>query len=210
MESNPTLTRRAVLKNIALGVGAAALFGPAMEISGCGNVYQDILNWVPVGESAVNSILSVLSSNGVAIAAPVQAIVDIVMTGFTDLTQAIKDYQSITPPPAGAVAKIQAAFNAIVSNFGNFLQQISVPGGIVSIVVGLANVIFSTIQAFVNEVPAVATPTLRAAVAKFTVAGATHVVAAKKRSNRAFRRDFDSVLDAGVKFGAVVPKSAYL
>ena len=137
------LSRRNFAKTLFTFFTAFAAFGSALFMSGC-NLYNDILNWVPVGEAALNSILTVLTSNGVLISPAIQSVVALVEAGFAALTAAIKEYQSTTPPPVGAVAKIQTAFNDIVDNFSTFLKSLSISGGLIGIVVGLANVVFSS------------------------------------------------------------------
>jgi hypothetical protein len=211
MMTRRDFAKRSVLTVVGLRLAqGAALVGVAeMEVS-C-NLFNDILNWVPVGEAAVNSILAVLTSNGIVIAPGVQAIVTAIEAAFTDLTGAVQEYQSTTPAPVGALAKIETAFKAVVDNFSSFLNQLGVSGGLLAIVVGLAQVVFSTITAFMNQLPA-SSSLKRTLVlgATFKVAGATATIVPKLRTRRVFKKDFNSVLDTGARVGAVIPKSAYL
>lgn len=212
------LNRREMIRRSTLTVVGtrlaylAAVSGVAIESEGC-NLWNDILNWVPVGEASLNSVLSILTSNGVVIAAPVSAIVTTIEAGFTALTAAIKEYQSVTPPPVGAEAKVQAAFTALVDNFKTFLASLNVPGSIFAIISGLAQVVLSTIAAFENQLPktTVATASARVSIVGDSVHVGPQVVAIvpKHRTRRAYKRDFNAVLDAGVKLGVTVPKSAY-
>lgn len=204
----PVQSRRQFVGHLVKGAAVAAIATEGLMLGGC-NLYNDILNWVPVGEAALNSIMSVLTSNGIIISPEMQVIVALVEAGFNALTAAIKEYEATTPPPVGAVAKIQTAFTDIVDNFSTFLKSLNVSGGLVSIVVGLASVIFSTIAAFANQLPAV-TPKFRTAVQEIRVAKTIQAVTPKPRTKRAFKKDFNSVLDAGVKIGVMIPKSAYL
>jgi hypothetical protein len=198
--------KRATLTAVGMRL---ALIGAGVGMAGC-NVFNDILNWVPVGEASLNSILTVLTSNGVAIAPAIQSVVSLIEAGFTALTAAVKEYQSTTPAPVGAVAKIQAAFNDIVDNFSTFLKSLSVSSGLVGIIVGLANVVFSTIAAFANQLPAPATAKFSASIREIHVGAVVQTVTPKLRTRRVFKKDFNSTLDAGAKASLVIPKSAYL
>jgi hypothetical protein len=189
---------------IALGAGT---IGIALTQEGC-NLFDDILNFVPVGEAAVNSVLSILSANGVVLPMGLQEIIKLVEAGFTALTAAVKEYQSTTPPPVGALAKIQAAFKDVVDNFSTFLASLNVSGGLLSIVAGIAQIIFSTIAAFVNRLPAPVGRTMTVS-ASYRVASATVIIIPKHRSVGQFKHDVDAVL-AGAPAGVVVPPSAKL
>lgn len=174
------------------------------------SLWSDVLNWIPVGEAAVNSILAVLAGNGVAITPAIQQIVNLIEAGFNALTAAVKEYQSTTPPPVGALAKVQAAFKDIVDNFGTFLQSLTVPNSILGIITGLAGIVLSTIGAFVNKLPQMAGAKTAMLASSIKINGTAVPVTPHQRSTGGFRHDFNAVLDAGVKVGANVPKSAYL
>jgi hypothetical protein len=189
---------------------SAGLSGISLILFGC-NVFNDILNWVPVGQAAVTSILSVLTGNGVLINPAMQSIIALINAGFTALIAAIKEYQSTTPAPVGTIAKIQAAFGDVVDNFKTFLASLNVSGGLLAIVAGLAQVVFSTVAAFMNQLPApvaaLRTTMLASAV---RVGGVDFAVIPKHRTRRAFKKDWNSTLNQGSSAGVVVPKSAYL
>ena len=203
------MNRRQFTGHLATGAAIVAISGEGLLLGGC-NLYNDILNWVPVGEAALNSILTVLTSNGVAISPAIQSVVSLIEAGFTALTAAIKEYQSTSPAPVGAIAKIQTAFTDIVDNFSTFLKSLSVSSGLVGIIVGLANIVFSTIAAFQNQLPAPASARFSAAIREVHVGAVSQTVTSKLRTKRAFKKDFNSTLDTGAKAGLVIPKSAYL
>jgi hypothetical protein len=179
---------------------------------GCtGGVFSNILNWIPVGEAAVNSILSVLSANGVIILPGLQTYISLIEAGFTALTAAVNEYQSTTPPPVGTLAKIETAFHDVVDNFKTFFASLNVSGGLLAIIVGLAQVVLSTIAAFMNQLPAAATLRRTVAVGHvFLVGNATATIVPKQRTRRAFKRDMNAVLDGGPSAGVVIPPSARL
>jgi hypothetical protein len=187
-------------RNFTSRISAILLFllagGTSLLISGC-NVFSDILGWVPVGEAALNSILAVLTGNGVAITPAIQSIVSLIEAGFAALTAAIKEYQSTTPAPVGALAKVETAFKDIVDNFSTFLQSLNVSGGLLGIITGLAQIVLSTIAAFVNRLPA--STTMKAVSVKasaVTIAGSPITVTPKERNKGAFKHDFNAVLKA--------------
>lgn len=202
------MNRREFVGSIGKGAAIIALGGATIEMSGC-NVFNDIENWIPVGEAAVNSILSTLAANNIGISPTAAAVVKDVFASFDALKAAIAEYKSTTPPPAGALAKVQTAFKDITDQLGTFLQNVQLPGGnIVTLVVGLANVVFSTIAAFANQLPTngatIAAPT------RYRVSGLEYGVVPKSRSRRAFKHDFNAELDKAKGFGVIVPHSAYL
>lgn len=197
---------------VTKGAATAALLSASVSLAGC-SVWTDIINWVPVGEASLNSILSILSSNGVVVAPAVQTIVSTIEAGFTALVAAVKEYQSATPPPVGALDKIHTAFNAILDNFSTFLKALNVSGGLLGLITGLAQVVYSTIDAFLGEIPtaAAAITTHAAAQRAYSVGTAPPVVVVPvHRTRRAFKKDFNSMLDSGTKIGVNVPSSAYL
>jgi hypothetical protein len=190
-------------------VGVITMTGaPALFISGC-NIFTDIKNWVPVGKATVDSIISVLSANGVALPAPALAVVTLIEAGFTDLAGAITEYQSTTPAPVGTLAKIETAFKDIVDNFGAFVKSLGVSGGLEAIVVGLAGVVFSTVAAFLNGLPATSA-LKRTLVIGSTVPGTNVAIVPKLRTRRGFKRDFNAVLHTGPKIGVTIPANAEL
>jgi hypothetical protein len=188
------MNRRTFTARIASFVLFLAAGGSSLLISGC-NVFADILNWVPVGEAALNSILAVLTGNGIVISPAVQSIVALIEAGFTALTAAVKEYQSTTPPPVGALAKVETAFKDIVDNFSTFLAALNVSGSLLGIITGLAQVVLSTIAAFVNRLPAtVAVKGVRTSIGSVKIGGSVVVVTPKVRNASAFKHDFDAIL----------------
>lgn len=203
--------RRQFVGHLTRSAAAVALSSAVVSMSGC-SVWTDILNWVPVGEAALNSILSILSANGITVAAPGLAIIQTIEAGFTALVAAIKEYQSTTPPPVGTLAKIETILTDIADNFSTFLKSLNISGGLLGVIVGLAQVVLSTIAGFMGQLP---TPTpataAHAAVRSLTVGSAQPVVVVPvHRTRRAFKKDFNATLDGGVKLGVNTPASAYL
>jgi len=201
------ITRREFAGHLATGAAAIALGGATIEMSGC-NVWTDIENWIPLGIAAVNSILAILEANGVPLAAPIQLIVNTIQAGFTALEAAIKEYQSTTPAPVGVLQKIETIFTDIVNNFGTFLTQLGLKGGLLSLISSLVQIILSTISGFMNELPSVAT---RALVAHTGLkAGSMTVpVLPIKRTRRGFKKDWNNTCYGAPAIGVQCPPAAY-
>jgi hypothetical protein len=196
-----------------IGMRIFLLTGTSLSMVGC-NLFTDIENWVPVGIAAVNSILGVLSANGVVISGPIQMTVTVLMNALNAVIAAIKEYQSTSPAPAGTLAKVELAVKDVVDQFGAFLNQLNVlPAGLFAIISGLAQVVISTITAFMNELPATSTAAYSRAIATrttFRVGSLNVAIVPKKRTIRSFKKDFNSTLDGATTLGVAVPKTAYL
>jgi len=184
-------------RDFTKGMGTTALFllatgGTALTMTGC-NVFTDIENWVPVGTAAFNSIVVLLETAGL-INPAMAPVIAAIRLGFTEILADVKAYLAIQPPPVGALAKIQAVFGLIVSNFQDMLSQLQIATGpILTLVISLAQVILSTIAGFLGQLPVAAsvlTGTLK--VGKETVA-----YTAQKRSVRQFKKDWNSKVKAG-------------
>jgi hypothetical protein len=190
-----------ILARLAMagGVGFAGL-----ELSGC-NLLTDIENWAPIGEDAINSIISLLTANGVPLPAGITVIVDLIEAGFNALVAAAKEYQSTVPPPQGALQKIQDAFQAISDQFASFVTQLSpIAGKILAIVVSVVKVVISTIGGFISKLPSSAS-----LLAKVTVNPSVSA-APVYRSIRAFKKAFNAQMDAAGYAGFNCPPSCYL
>lgn len=156
-------------------------------MTGC-NVFDDIENWIPVGEAAFEGIITLLKGAGL-VDPIITGLVGTILTSFNDLLAAVKAYEAINPPPVGALAKIQAIFSLIISNFENLLGQIS-SNPIVSTVIGLAQIILSTIAGFVNKLPANSSVTLSNT---FKVSNQTVSYIPQYRTIGAFKKAYNKV-----------------
>jgi hypothetical protein len=174
--------------------------GGVVLLEGCSvsSVFTDLLNWIPVGEAALNGIVTLLQGAGV-IPPGVSAIVTTIEAAFAQLEADVKLYQSINPPPAGALAKVEAAIEILIQNFQTFLQSINVSDSVLlTTIVGLVQIIMSTIAAFQAQMPAstlgVKTHLLGAS---FRVGANSYTFAPKHRTRRAFKKDWNKVATAG-------------
>jgi hypothetical protein len=145
------ITRRDFGKYASAGLLALG----TLDLSSCSasDVFTDIENWIPVGLSAFQGIVSILQGAGL-VAPQAVPLIAAVITGLDDVLADVKAYEAIVPPPANALAKIQAALSLVVQNIQAMLAQLNVNGGtVLNVVEGLAEIILSTIAGFLNELP---------------------------------------------------------
>jgi len=182
----------------------AVVCSGGFSLVGCSatSVMNDLLNWIPVGLKAISSVLTLLSGGGIILGPPTMVVIGLVQTGLTDLKLAIAEYQSTTPPPAGALAKIDTFLSDLVSNLGTILQQLPAgPANTITLVAGLFELVLSAIQGFMVQIPAVATslPKAQAAVNRgFIINGVSVSISPRKNlTRRSFIHDFNKLATAG-------------
>jgi hypothetical protein len=214
------LTRRQFQAQVAKGVAGlwvvrvartgAAITGVIFQAA-CGFV-SDLENWIPVAIASMNSIKLILSTNGFPLSANLTAIFNDIIASLNAVKAAAVEYSSITPPPVGALQKLQDAIKAVTDQLGTFLQQLNLPGGnIVTLIVGLAQIIISTIMAFANKLPpAPAGAKVFRLSDSYRVSSVQFSVSPHERSRRQFRGDWNTQLDASKRVGLYVPGKAYL
>lgn len=198
------MNRRMWIKQSGTGFALAALTsGASLTLTGC-NVYDDLYNWIGVGIASLNSIVSILNANGIT---PAAGIVNAILGALNAVRNAIEEYKATTPPPVGAIAKIETALKDAVAQFGTFLRSLSIPGfGLFSMIAALVDVILSTIAGFQGKLPVVAgQKSLTMQIAQLT----GKAVIPKHRTIRVYKKDFNAVLDTGSQLDVIVPRSAY-
>ena len=89
-----------ILELAGLAVLALVALSTPVIMTGC-DWDTDLLNWIPIGVSAVNGVLSLLAGAGIVLGPGVVAIIGLIQAGLTDLKLAVVEYQSTTPPPVG-------------------------------------------------------------------------------------------------------------
>lgn len=187
-------------RNFVATIGKGALLLPLAStpilMSGC-NVFTDIENWVPVGISTFSSIVTLLEGAGVinpVAGAPISAIINTINAGFSQIIADVKAYQSITPPPVGALAKLQTILQIVETNMQAFLASINISDNkLLLLVTGLAQIILSTIAGFINSLPASAGFVMQKSV---RVSGQLITVTPKLRSIRGYKKDWNKVCTA--------------
>jgi hypothetical protein len=190
------LTRRDFGK-YAGGAALVLASSAAINLEGCtsASVFTDIENWVPVGLQAFQGIVSLLE--GVGLINPViSPLIAAIIAGFDDVLADVKAYQAIVPPPAGMLAKIEEVFSLIVSNFQSMLSQLQISGGtLVNVIIGLAQVIISTITGLVGKLPA--SSSVRITSGSFKVGRDTVSYVPMARTRRQFKKDYNKIAAAG-------------
>jgi hypothetical protein len=220
------LTRREFGKRAALTVVGSrfamlaemgAVGGLAATQISCGPLATEIEDWVGLGISAFNSILTELAANGVTLPPTVSAIAQDVIAALTAIVAAAKEYAAFTPPPTTVIQKLQDALKAATDQLALFLQSVSIPGaGLISLIANIAGVIFSAIAGFLNQVPTPAPATVkvfRMASSYHMAAGADVPVTAMhigKFFKHEFRGKVNGQLDKASKSGVLVLKAAYI
>jgi hypothetical protein len=161
-------------------------------MTGCG-IFSDILAWTSVAGVALDGIVTVLGSflppGGAQIILAIKAF-------LSDLAGAVTEYQNDTNPAdkATLLAKIRTLLSDIASNFQTFLSQLNLGNNpIVSIVLGLAQVILAAIMGFLGQLPA----TGRTLSATVTLGGKSLSVTPKYYKNvQQFKSDYNAVCAA--------------
>jgi len=171
-----------------LGAGVLVLAsGVTLSLEGC-DVWSEIEQWVPTGIAAFEQIVILVAP----VAAPgIDAIAEAVKAAFSVLAAAVDQYRNApADQKATLLQKVILAFNLVSTNLQQFLNAINVPGSspIVKIVLGLVNIILSTIMGFVNRIQ----PTPATAAVRLTLSGQSVNVTPVVRSRAKFKSDWNA------------------
>jgi len=191
------MNRRQFCGHLTTGGLVLATGGTIFVLEGCtsSTVFSDILNWVPVGEDALNGIIKLLTGAG-AVNPAAAAIVVTTEAAFSQLEADIKIYQSITPPPSGVEQEITDGLGILVSNFQAFLSAINVSDStLLTTIAGLVEVVLSTVAGFEALLPAAVAAKL--ANRNFRIGSRNYTYTAQHRTKRSFKRAYNSVAKAG-------------
>ena len=169
----------------------------SITMTGC-NVFDDILSWIPVGIAAIDGVVTVL---GPLVGPGPAAIIALIKGAFADLVAAVTQYRNDANPAdkATLVAKIRTLLSDIVTNFQSFLNALNLGANpIVTIVIGLANVILSTIAGFMNQLPQPAgTKSMTLASSVHVGAQTMRVVPKHYKNVGDFKHEYNAVCSAG-------------
>lgn len=195
-----TVPRRGFMQLLGMGGGYLLMFGASAVsfLAGGCNVFEDILAWVPVANAGITAIQVLL---GALVTPLIIPIFTAIKTALSDLSGAVSAYQNDTnaADKATSLAKVGTFLADITSNFQNLLSALPL-GGIVSLVIGLVQVILTTIAGFVTKLPAAAgTSTMqRVMMAKqITFQAQTMQIPAIYRDKNKFRSDWNSLCTLG-------------
>jgi hypothetical protein len=182
-------------------LSVAALSGHTLLTTGCSehSVMTDIKNWAPTGKRAFDSIASLLVNAGVIpLGLAAKALID---GTFDQLETDAAAYLAITPPPAGALANVEATLNVIITNLQNFFASLTLPASsLLSMIVDLAGIIFSTIAGFLGGLPPAMAQMASRLKAKlstaYRVGAGSHDITPRVRNEREFKHDFSAIAKA--------------
>jgi hypothetical protein len=185
-------------RNFVQRVGSFALLaiaaGSSVALVGC-SVFANIVNWIPVGLAAIESIVTLL---GPLVPPGALGIIMLIKAAFADLSAALNQYNSDSNPAdkATLLAKIRTLLNDIAVNFQSFLNVLNLGNNpIVAIVIGLANIILNAIAGFLGQLPAAAGGGgTRVMAATMKVGAETRPITPKVyKSTGEFKRAFNAV-----------------
>lgn len=209
--SNPT-SRRGFIKLTAAGVMEYMAMGGAVGLATMGtacNVFNDIVNWIPVADAALDNIVELLETAGVinpVAALPINALLGVVTASIAQLKADVAAYQAVTPPPVGALAKIVLGLQIVTTNFQAFLAALNISDDkLLQLVVGFAQIVLGTIAGFENTIAqqnptAAPTPAPAPAPAlhvtrEYQVARQAVTVMPQHRTRRKFKKDWNHLAE---------------
>jgi hypothetical protein len=203
------MTRSAAELYLARTLLLSTATGSALALGGC-DVWSAIVSWEPTAKAALNGIITILGANGFPISQAAAAIVQTIEAALDQLIADVQAYKAVTPPPVGALQKIETAFSIITANFQTFLADIQVPDSpLLETIVAIVRVILSTIAGFENKTGAgVVSSAMRIGGARGNARVIT--ITPKLRTPGGFKRDYNSQLAAGATAGVKCPPEVYL
>lgn len=178
-----------------LGIAASL----SLSLTGC-SAFADISAWIPLATAAIDGIVTVL---GALMPPGAGAIVALVKAGLADLAAAIAQYNGDSDPShkATLLARIRTLLNDVALNFQAFLNSLNLGANpIITVIIGLSNVILAAIAGFQGQLPAPA-PAAGGGSAKgmtvstsYTLGGKRFPIVPKYYKRAAdFARDYNAV-----------------
>ena len=194
------MNRRTFATRIGQGLAALSL-APLLTTTACSfsSVYAEMLKYVPLGLSAVASVVAILTGNGIAISPTVNSALTLIKAAFADLQTAIQQYQDASQgQKSSLIGQIAEGLTVAEANIQQFWNDLSIPDPKLSALIeGLLGVVTTTLMGFASQlpqaqtVPAAQARTMRAALAKHLPDSPV------KRTPRKFRSDFNATLSMG-------------
>lgn len=189
------LSRREFGKRTSLGLLFAALGAPLFT-SGC-NIVADLIAYIPWITRALNAITSILGSflpPGAAV------IISVIVAALADLQAALVEYQAdpVLTDKDTLLHKIETFLKDITQNFQQFLDAMAVNGPIASVVLGIIQVVLSTLGWFAMKFAAMTNrPMLPMAKPMSLRAQNQYIfITPTQRSLKQFKKDFNAVVYA--------------
>lgn len=174
----------------------------ALFLSGCSNVWDDIIAYAPVGISAVTNLLNLLGSFGiipVGSGTAAAALISAITTGWNDVVADVKLYQS-EPANATLAQKIEDELQAISNQVTAFRANLNLGTSTeAKIIQALLSLILTTIAGFISAVAAKAGVPTAAAIKKsrrtVIVGGQSLVIEPKYRKRSEFVKEWNAAVD---------------
>ncbi len=192
---NPT--RRGFLKLTGTGGLILSTGGAAVLLDACNaqTVFETIISWIPTAKSAFQGIVTIL---GPFLPPGAQALITEVFAALDVVTAAVNEYLNApAADKATFLGKLRVALTAVGDQIQAFLAAFKATGNpLISVVLGLAQIIISTIEGFLGKIPLPAGAKVRTVRASIHFEGVTAVVVPKVRSISQFKKDFNSVCEA--------------
>jgi hypothetical protein len=184
--------RRIFIESLGLAIAG----GSVVSLAGCpaASVFAQIQAWVPVGLSALQGILTVLTPVIGPIGGSIAVIVGLIKSSFADLMAAVSEYQNA---PAASKAtlldKIKLILQDLADNFNKFLADLNLNGNpILSLVVSLVQVILNVLAGFAGALPGTPVAIRRQVRLRN---GSTVTVTPVKLSLADFKKQFNQLAD---------------
>jgi len=192
------MNRRKFFRLSALGslgvMAASTVFSTACFISG--SVFNQILAYVGLGLRAFQSILDILSGAGVIPAGgagAIDAVVNLVKSGFADLQIAVENYQNAPADQKNTLLqKVSTVLAVLEANLQQFWADLNIPDqALGTLIKGLLGIILATLGGFATQLPAPqSTPQIEKAKKLKNII----MVPAQKRTPKQFKNDFNAKL----------------
>jgi hypothetical protein len=182
------MNRREVIKKVGLSAGTVLIAGQFLGISAC-NVYNDIMQYIPVALTAFSTIVSILNPG---VGATILAVISMVKVALADVQTAVTNYENAPSSEKVTLSgKIATAINAAEAELQQFWSDLKLPdGNLATLIEGVINVIVSTLAAFLPQLaPAIPVP------AKTLTKRINYT--AKKRSIKQFKSDLNAEFTKG-------------
>lgn len=172
-----------------------ATLGISLPQSGC-NIIADLINYIPWIIRALNSIQSILGS---FMPPGAVTVLSIIMGALADMQGALVQYQNdpIPADKANLLARIKTFLRDIGDNFQLFLNALGPLGVIPTVIIGIIEVVLSTLGWFSGNLPA--STTVAAMPMPMTLRATSEIlyITPTKRSLKQFKQDFNSVVITG-------------
>ena len=173
------------------------LAGAGASLSGC-NAEADLIDFIPYITEALGAITKILGS---LMPPPAALIINTIEASLSLLGAALAEYKSDPNPAdkATLLAKIETFLEDIGDNFQSFLDALGTAGPIASVVLGIIQVVLSTIAWFAQEFGATVSSAARPAIAlargrQLRATNQYLYIAPTKRSVKEFKAAFNQVV----------------